>query len=281
MLRLRHPRAMCTRDGQQVWAYRTLRETMRRGEVERRLRGGTLTRIRRGVYASADACSDVIAAASHGGTLSCESAARHRGLWILESSELHVWIRSDQHQYAHSDPACICTVHWRDAPSDVPFGPTPIPRILLQIHLCRGEERFFVALESARRLRLIDSAGLRWLRRTLNARGRRLVEVSRADSDSGLESLLRLRLRAHGWSIRTQRSIVATGRVDLLIDGWLIVEADGKANHEGAAHRHRDLVRDANAAAWGHPTLRFDYALIVHDWDLVERAIVSTMARRP
>lgn len=45
--------------------------------------------------------------------------------------------------------------------------------------------------------------------------------------------------------------------------------------------RHKDLVRDANAAAWHHPTLRFDYAMIIHDWDLVERAIVATMERGP
>ena len=29
---------------------------------------------------------------------------------------------------------------------------------------------------------------------------------------------------------------------------------------------------------WGYLTLRFDYALIVHDWDLVERAIMAYVA---
>jgi very-short-patch-repair endonuclease len=255
---------------------------MRRSEVESRLRTHHLTRVRRGVYASSSACTDVIAAAAHGGTLSCESAARHLGLWVLDDHELHVWIRGDQHQYSHGDHPCACVVHWHDAPSpDRSFEMPSVPRILLQVRRCRGDEHFFVALESARRLRLIDAAGLRSLRRALNARGRRLVEFSRADSDSGLESLLRLRLRQHGWEIRTQRWIVATGRVDLLVGGWLILEADGKENHDERSHRHKDLVRDANAAAWGHATLRFDYAMIVHDWDLVERAIVRTMARRP
>lgn len=254
---------------------------MRRGEIERLMGVGRLRRVRRGVYASADACSDVVTAAAHGGSLGCESAARHLGLWVLGSPALHVWIQSDRHQYAHDDPACTCIVHWDDAPRGAPFQLPAVPRLLMQIHRCCGEEGFFVALESARCQGLIDGAGLRWLRRALNARGRRLVEFSRGDSDSGLESLLRLRLRAHGWTIRTQRRVVATGRVDLLIDGWLIIEADGGANHEAPAHRHRDLVRDANAAAWGHTTLRFDYAMIIHDWDLVERAISSTMSRRP
>ena len=55
----------------------------------------------------------------------------------------------------------------------------------------------------------------------------------------------------------------------------LLVETDGRENHAGAERRHNDLVRDANAAAWGYVTLRFDYALVVHDWDLVERAILG------
>ena len=122
---------------------------------------------------------------------------------------------------------------------------------------------------------------MRWLRQSLGKKGRDLVAFSRTDSDSGLESLLRLRLRTYGWSVRTQVRVVGAGRVDLLIGEWLIVEADGRANHDARSFRHRDLVRDANAASWGHATLRFDYAMIVHDWDLVERAIVETMRRRP
>ena len=55
------------------------------------------------------------------------------------------------------------------------------------------------------------------------------------------------------------------------------MEADGVENHEGDRLRHKDLVRDANAAAWGYLTLRFDYAMIVHDWELVESAILGAL----
>jgi hypothetical protein len=78
--------------------------------------------------------------------------------------------------------------------------------------------------------------------------------------------------------VQTQRTVVGVGRVDLLIGDRLLIEADGVDNHDGPSHRHKDLVRDANAAAWGLVTLRFDYALIVHDWDLVEAAIVGMLA---
>ena len=43
--------------------------------------------------------------------------------------------------------------------------------------------------------------------------------------------------------------------------------------------RHKDLVRDAAAAAQGYETLRFDYALVMHEWHTVEKAIVTRLRR--
>ncbi len=67
--------------------------------------------------------------------------------------------------------------------------------------------------------------------------------------------------------------------MDALIGDRVIVEVDGRENHDGASLRHKDLVRDANAAMWGYVTLRFDYVMVLHDWDLVERAILAALAR--
>ena len=38
--------------------------------------------------------------------------------------------------------------------------------------------------------------------------------------------------------------------------------------------RHKDLVRDASLPP-GYETLRFDSALVLHDWPTVEAAIVA------
>lgn len=124
---------------------------------------------------------------------------------------------------------------------------------------------------------MIDSAGMRWLRRHSNARMREALAFARTDADSGLESLLRWRLRRHGLSVRTQVRVFGVGRVDVLIDDRLIVETDGRENHEGPLLRHKDLVRDANAASWGYVSLRFDDAMVVHDWELVEAAILGAV----
>ncbi len=265
--------AMCRTPSPPIWTTRELRQ--------QGISRGALVAVRRGVYASPDACPDAVAAAAHGGSLGCEAAAEHHGLWLLRATDeprrLHVWLRADRHQYAH--PGCRCVVHWQPGPGAA-FGLPSVEQTLAQLYRCRGAEVFFVALESARNRGRLSPAGIRRLSETLDAAGRDLVAFSRDDAESGLESLIRLRLRPHGLDVRTQAVVVATGRVDLLIDGWLIIEADGRQNHEGVNLRHKDLVRDANAAAWGHMTLRFDYAMIIYDWDLVERAILGALASR-
>jgi very-short-patch-repair endonuclease len=73
--------------------------------------------------------------------------------------------------------------------------------------------------------------------------------------------------------------IDGVGEVDFVIGGRLILEADGRENHDGTDKRHKDLVRDAKAAALGYRTLRFDYDLIVHDWPVVEAAILAALSR--
>jgi len=245
-----------------------------------------MLRVRRGVYATADACHRAREAARHGGPLACVSAARHLGLWTLEpESEVHVWMGGGGHRHPH--PSCVCVEHWDDAIRAKAFAHPSLPRVLRQILGCRGVESFFVAVESALRHGRLTESALVWLRGNTNDAGREAIEFARPDSDSGLESLLRWRLRRHGLTVQTQVAVDGVGRIDFLIGDRLLVEVDGRANHEettvqpdGTSLRHKDLVRDASAAAWDYATLRFDYALVVHDWDLVERAILAQVAAR-
>ena len=246
-----------------------------RTQLDAQLRAGVLERVRRGVYAAAShACGAARASVAHGGVPACVTAAEHLGLWVLEpDSAVHVWLTGDGHRYRHD--GCSCIEHWDDGTRTDAFGLPSVPRILRQLLACRGVEEFFVVLESALRMGRIDARGVTWLRRHTNDAAREAIDLAQADADSGLESLVRWRLRKHRLTVRTQVRIPGVGRIDLLIGDRLILETDGRVNHAGADLRHKDLVRDAHAAMWGYVTLRFDYALVVHDWDLVERAILA------
>ncbi len=264
---------MCTSGDLRTAAALASAGTSRR-EIARAVDAGELRRVRRGVYAGPGVCASVVAACAHGGVLACVSAARHAGLWVVgRDLEPHVWMGRNGRRY-HAT-RCGCVEHWDAGPT---VSALSIPRILAQILHCRGVEDFFVTLESARRKRLIGAEGMAWLRRRVGVAGREALALSRDDADSGLESLFRWRLRHRGLRIRTQLSVYAVGRVDLLIGERLLVETDGIDNHDDATHRHKDLVRDANAAAWGYVTLRFDYALVIHDWDTVEAAVLGAVA---
>lgn len=88
-----------------------------------------------------------------------------------------------------------------------------------------------------------------------------------------------MRLHLLGIRLRCQVIITGVGKVDFVIGRRLILEADGRENHEGTTKRHKDLVRDAAASRLGYETLRFDYAQIVHNWPAVQDAIVSALTR--
>lgn len=254
--------------------------TLREYGLSRRMlataaRDGSIIHVRNGVFALPTAPHGVITAAQHGGALTCSGALRAHGVWTLdEDADPHVWLGAHGRSH-HVD--CACTGHYFEGRTL--FGVAPLEDALVHVYLCRGDEAFFASLESALRLRLVGAAGRARIRSRLPAKAHWLVDLARTDADSGLESLLRLRLHLLGILLECQVEIPSVGRVDFVIDGLLILEADGAGNHEDAAHRHRDLMRDAEASRRGFETLRFDYAMIVHDWPIVAEAIVAAVAR--
>lgn len=253
---------------------------VRERELTRAVRAGEVIRLRQGVYSLPDVPTTFRHATAHGGVPGCADAARMHGLWVLDGPGDHVWMGDAG---APHGPCTVltttgepptCRMHWDEGVAVIGELP-PVHNVLLQMSQCGSEEDFFAAYESALRLAKISPAGIAWLWRHLPVRMRWLLDIARSDADSGLESLVRLRLHRLGISVRTQISIRGVGEVDILIGDRLLIECDGRENHEREQQRHKDLLRDAAAAALGYETLRFDYALIVHDWPRVEAAIVA------
>lgn len=250
----------------------------RRG-IEGALASGALCRPRRGCYALTTLPPTALIALEHGGALCCAAALRLHGIWLLDpDAAIHVWLGPNGR--AHRHPGCSCRVHRNqshDEPGDAERWRVSLIHALAQLLDCLGEEAFFAALESALRRSLLARADLHTLRTRIPGIYRWLVGFARHDADSGLESLIRLRLHRIGIDVVTQVRLPGVGRVDFVIGDRLIIEADGEA-HAGADNRHRDLMRDARAAALGFISLRFTYAQVVHDWETVEAAIVGALS---
>ncbi|MFJ4167337.1 DUF559 domain-containing protein [Microbacterium sp. NPDC089698] len=235
-----------------------------------------IRRVRPGVFAVPSLPAAVVTAAAHGGALTCGPALRHHGMWVLDDRETpHVWLGRNGRSHPH--PGCTCVAHFFEGPTR--FGVVDVETALLHLYRCGGDEAFFASYESAWRRGHLSRAARNRIRDALPEAARWLVDVARGDADSGLESLLRLRLHLLGIRLDCQMRIPGVGIVDIVIAGRLILEADGKENHDGRSARHKDLVRDAAASRLGYETLRFDYAQILYDWPTVQTAVLAALTR--
>ena len=240
------------------------------------LRRGEIIRVRSGVFASPRASADVVAAAEHGGALTCAKALRAQGVWTLDDDmQPHVSLGAGGRSHPHAP--CDCVAHYRPGP--MRLGMADVEQALIHAFACYGDELFFAAYESAWNKGLIGSAARARIRATLPRSAEWLLDFARADAQSGLESILRLRLHLMGIALTCQVKIPDVGRVDFVIEGRIILEADGEQNHGSTEQRHRDRWRDAAASRQGYETLRFDYALIIHHWAMVAAAILAALAR--
>ncbi|MDR6865610.1 very-short-patch-repair endonuclease [Microbacterium resistens] len=246
-----------------------------RRALARAVDAGEILRVRPGVFAVPSADPNAMTAAAHGGALTCGTALRAHGIWVLDDGPLHVWLGRNGRVHPHE--RCRCIGHFFHGPTR--FGVVAIEIALVHLLECAGDEAFFAAYESAWRQSRLSSTARARIRRALPASARWLVDLARPDADSGIESLLRLRLHLLGIRVRCQVLIDGVGRVDFLIEDRLILEADGRENHDGDSHRHKDLVRDAASSRLGYETLRFDYAQIVHDWPSVRSAVLAALGR--
>lgn len=254
-----------------------------RRELEKAISAGAVRRLRKGVYASHNVDPEAVVAARHGGEVACAVALQSHEVWVLEdepedadqSKPTHIWVGPSNREHKHE--GCVCKVHREYSERTPAFGVVGVFLALLQFAVCTVEERFFAALESALNKGLISFAEVVELRRRLPERLRLVVDFASDDADSGLESLLRWRLHLLGISLRSQVWIDGVGRVDFVLGDRIILEVDGRLNHNGQSLRHKDLMRDAVAAAQGYETLRFDYAMIIYDWPTVLAAILGRL----
>lgn len=222
---------------------------------------------------------ELVAAVRLGGVLSCTSAARCHGLPVLIDRGPHVTVgRSWGHARLR-----LATVHRRDLDSCEHDGiSTTLARTALD---CARELplREAVAICDAALSRGLDAGWLAGVAAAASGPGsralRRVVGASDVRAESPLESCLRLLAGGLG-ELVLQVLIGGVGRVDMVLDGWLVLEADGFEFHSGRA-RYRDDRRRANALAEaGYVLLRFSYEDIVHHPERVVRTIDAVLARR-
>lgn len=227
---------------------------MRPHELTAAVRAGTLLRPRRDRYLPGGCNSAVQTAVGAGGRLDCVSLLVRFGVFVHEHPGVHVQVAPD----ASRVPAAPADVirHWRPTGAAPDAVLTPIIEALAQAVRCQPPRAAIATLDSARHLQLVDAVGIDQVFEILPRRYRRLRPLLDSRAEAGTETFVRLMLRGLGHRFDLQVEIVGVGFVDLLVEGWLIVECDSERHHGSWQDRKRDLRRDAAAAALGYVTVR-------------------------
>jgi len=244
------------------------------------LRHCQVDRLRHGVYALPGTDPELLAAVTLGGVLSCSAAARQHGLpRLVTDGDVHVTVPRD---WAHARLTAV-VVHRRDLPDDAHDGlSTGLLRTAMDCARELGPRDAVVVLDGVLRLGISPEelrAGAGAATGPGSAAVRRAVMSADGRAESPLESCLRLLVARLG-NVEPQVVIAAVGRVDLLLDGWLVLEADGFEFHS-ARRQYREDRRRANALAeQGYVLLRFSYEDVMFRPDYVVATVSAVLRRR-
>ena len=248
------------------------------------VRSRSLLRVRRDNYALPETDAHTLEAVRVGGRPACVSAAEELGIFSFDSDFTHLHVargasrpRSPRlRRVALSDmPRDGVELHWWPLiePGDGTEYAVGARDALAQIIRCQPRNFALAALDTALHERAIRSDDLAEIFRHVPARHRDLRTLIDARADAGQESVLRQLVRDAGLRCEIQVPIRGVGRVDIVVEGCVVVEADSRAHHKAWTQHVRDRTRDRLLAQLGYPSLRVLYQDIFFDPDGVVRAI--------
>jgi very-short-patch-repair endonuclease len=108
-----------------------------------------------------------------------------------------------------------------------------------------------------------------------------VLTLADGSSESPLESIARVLLRVRGLNVQTQVHVEGVGRVDLLVEGVLVVELDGFEHHSDRADYRNDRRRANALTCLGLRLIRFTYEDVVHRPNWVVACVLEALRRVP
>jgi very-short-patch-repair endonuclease len=238
---------------------------------------GALRQLRIGWYSTASTDHRIAAAVAAGGAAACATSLAVHGVWATTQTGLHVA------RPIGGIGGTNTIGHRMGAIDDPTWCLEPIKRAIARVIRCAPFDEAIAAIDSA--LHLSGSLGWGFDRADLidvlaaaPRRYRRMLDRVDPRAESGLESLVRVRLRSLGITATPQVSIDGVGRVDLLVGDRLVIETDGKAHHLGERFAH-DRRRDAELLRRGYLVLRLTWASVLFDWPDTEALVLEVVRR--
>ncbi|WP_203137657.1 hypothetical protein [Microbacterium sp. JZ31] len=239
-----------------------------RQDIARALDAGYLSRARRNVYLWREATPEEQHAARVGGRLDCVSALKALGVFVLdrEEDQLHLQVPPTASRLrsatdrrtrltAARDGVRIRT-HWRRSATDASRLHVTVIEALAQSLRCQGPRAGIASIDNALFQKLIRPSDAAEVFALLPPRYAALRGLVDGRAESGSETYARLIARATGRSVEVQKRIDGVGRVDLVVDGWIVIECDSREHHGGWEAQTADRLRDLKLAALGYTVIR-------------------------
>jgi len=243
--------------------------------LRRAVRAGVLLQPDRGLYALPTAPAEFVDLVRNRELLTCASAASHYGLWALPCpGPAHVHHRRAEavrgggvhHPGLHLPPHRYKPV-------------AALADVLIHALRCLPFAESLVMVESAVAR---GDMTVEFLRQRLpgprNGRARDVLTWVDRGADSLLETLARTYFRQVGIRVDPQVYLERVGQVDLLLEGWLVVELDGRHHAEWAQVR-KDHRRNNESVLQGYTVLRYYYADVVFSPADMVSQVLSVLAR--
>ncbi|WP_240642072.1 type IV toxin-antitoxin system AbiEi family antitoxin domain-containing protein [Microbacterium sulfonylureivorans] len=264
---------------------------MTRRGLARALESGDLIRVRRDRYVAPTAPADIVQAVRVGGRLACLSLLKMLGVFVFGCDRVHLHVLrgasrlrspTDRSERLPNRRDRTVRLHWLPLirPAAVTSSCVGVIDALAQAVLCQLPRHAVATLDSALNKGLIVRGQLGEVFAALPARFGALIPLVDGRAESGPETLVRLMLLALGCSVELQVAVDGVGRVDMIVNGWLVVECDSRAFHSGWREQLRDRRRDAALAALGYPTLRLTAEDIMYEPESVLAALKGLVTSR-
>lgn len=285
----------------------TTAELKARGKTDREIRravdSGGLVGVRPGRFARPGTDPVLVRAVRIGGAATAHTAAGVRELWVppdvpgssfrrsgpAAAPMLRIAVPRNTTTGRLRDPDDPSSplgdrpdvvVHWSD-PAMVraarPHGTVPVLVMLRDVFRNEAPERALAVVDSALHHRHLRPGDLPALAALLPLHLAPVVAQADGRAQSGIETIVRCLLRAAGLRVEPQVAIAGVGHVDLLVEGRLVVEVDGRRWHEGDAFEE-DRRRDLVAVRGRYRVLRFTWSQVLFRWPEVEAAVFAALA---
>ncbi|TFC83692.1 hypothetical protein E3T23_01885 [Cryobacterium cheniae] len=248
--------------------------------------GGAIGRAARGVYICAHADRDQRDAAAAHARISCLSALRRANVWAGIDRSLHLQLPANastrrptrdrggqpiRYHWAHPRFPGAAERSWLVSPMEA----------LWQAIRCLDEEHAIACLESAVHEGFLTIDQVRELCGRAPARLADGIRELEFTAGSGIETIVRRRLRHAGYSVAAQVSVAGIGDEDLVVEDCVAIETDGEKWH-GPNRFHADRARDLKTEALGRRSIRLTQHQVLYEWETTLAAIerVVTDAQR-